>query len=72
MSDQSSNAIHSTSGKRNSTKFTKNNALNVTKFIGNSSPLATVVALYNSVGLITPPFVKGERDEHASDGQMAW
>jgi hypothetical protein len=29
------------------------------EFIGNSSPLASVVGLINVAGLITPPLVKG-------------
>ena len=33
--------------KTQAKKFAKNNALNGTKFIGNSSPLASVGALYN-------------------------
>jgi hypothetical protein len=33
------------------------------EFIGNSSPLASVVALCNMAGLITPPLVKGSAYE---------
>src|SRR5215208_372809 len=54
-------AIHPSSWNSNSRKFGKNNVLNGTKFIGNSSALATVVALYNSVGLITSPSLKEAR-----------
>jgi hypothetical protein len=39
--------IHPTSENRNSRKFANNNALKGEKFIGNSSPLASVGALVN-------------------------
>jgi hypothetical protein len=59
-----------------SPKFAKNNALNGTKFIANTSPLATVVALADVAGLTglapSSPLQGERRDGHASDRQMAW
>src|SRR5215204_1773077 len=59
--------IHRSAWNSNSRKFGKNNVLNGTKFIGNSSALATVVALYNSVGLITSPSLKEARQRYAEE-----
>jgi hypothetical protein len=46
--------IHPSAWNRNSPKFGKNNALNGTKFIRNSSPLPTVSALSDSARLESP------------------
>ena len=43
-----------TSPLGNSRKLDKNNAIKGAKFIGDSSPLARVVGLYNTAGLTSP------------------
>jgi hypothetical protein len=69
--------IHRSAWNKNSANFAKNNALNGTKFIGNSSPLVIMRASLEerqlgyrtAVGLTSPALMKGggavrlEKDE---------
>jgi len=50
--------IHRSAWNRYSPKFAKNNALNGTKFIAYSSPLAKVAALVNKAALVSPTLME--------------